>query len=280
MAFSKCNGCSSHCSKVKQLDEMRLVDAHCHLESNEFAGKVPTILGQARSVGVVCLITNSWTPEVWDVSESLGRHHAEVEFCLGIHPWYARPEHLTLCDTLNKARERGAVGIGEIGLDRKCETPWDLQMEIFQRQLEVAYELELPVNMHCRAAYQDLLEILRRKGVLPAGGIIHSFAGSVEIAQELAKYRVSFAMGGILTRRNSSKREKALRWMFPEHFLLETDAPDIPPIQWLRKGPNVPANIILNLEAAADMLDLTPEEVAWKTTQNADRIFRLGLGES
>jgi TatD DNase family protein len=108
-----------------------------------------------------------------------------------------------------------------------------------------------------------------------ARGVIHSFNGSVEAAAEFIKLGLSFSMGGILTYRNSRKRAKLLKYIYPSHFLLETDSPDITPVE--ANKPNRPANIVYNLKAAAEILETAEEEIAAVTSANAANIFNLKI---
>jgi len=256
---------------------MRLVDVHCHLEAEEFAGNLDQVLADARAAGIVKLITASITPEQWDVSESLAARYPEVAFALGIHPWYIKPGDEERVAGLRDARARGAVAIGEIGLDSKIPSPsMEEQVLLFEAQLVVACELDLPVVIHCRGALGELARAIKAVGMPKAGGIVHAFSGSCEVAEELIGYGLSFALGGSLTYRNSKKRDLVLRRIYPEHLLLETDSPDIPPVQIRGTGQsNVPAFIRYNLSAAAETLGETEERVAAATTANARRIFRL-----
>ena len=249
-----------------------VVDAHCHLEAEDFAGQLDRVLEDARTVGVVRLITNAVTPDLWPVSKQIAEMHPEVFFAWGIHPWFVKAEHMDCLAELARAREAGAVAIGEIGLDGKIDSPaMPLQRLLFEAQVEVARELELPVVLHCRGAYNELLESLKRMGPFPAGGIIHAFAGSVEIAEECIRYNLAFSMGGALSYHPSKKRIAVLQKIYPDHLLIETDSPDLPPVQV--EKPNVPANIRYNLAGAAKLLGLSENEVAAATTKNAMRIF-------
>ncbi|HPO47202.1 MAG TPA: TatD family hydrolase, partial [Spirochaetota bacterium] len=98
---------------------MRLVDVHCHLESKHFEGRLDSIISGAREAGIVRLITSSIVPEEWGLSESIARRYPEVEFALGVHPWYIKEGDEERVEALSRARECGAVAIGEIGLDKK-----------------------------------------------------------------------------------------------------------------------------------------------------------------
>lgn len=253
---------------------MKLVDVHCHLESDLYEGKLDDIIAKARGAGLVKLITSSVSPDEWDVSRAIAERFDIVAYSLGIHPWYVRPHDTAAIDTLVEKALRGAVAIGEIGLDKKVPSPpFELQLRLFTQQLIVARELGLPVIVHCRGAYNELLVCLKQVGS-PPGGIVHSFSGSPEIAMELIRHGFSFSMGGVLTYRNSKKRRDVLRAIYPDHFLLETDSPDIPPVE--AKGKlHTPSNILYNLKAASELLGVAEEKIAEATTQNAYTLFRL-----
>ncbi|RPI91873.1 MAG: TatD family deoxyribonuclease [Spirochaetales bacterium] len=259
------------------MNDVRLVDVHCHLESDVFGGRLDSIVSAAKEAGIVKLITSSIVPEEWALSESIARRYDEVEFALGIHPWYGKEGDEERIAELAHAPGRGAVAIGEIGLDKKTlAVPLDLQKRLFERQLAVAREIDLPVIVHCRGAFDELHVFLKKTGLPARGGVIHSYSGSVEIAVEFMKYGFSFSFGGVLTYRNSKKKESVLRAIYPDHFMLETDSPDIPPVE-ARDAPNVPANIVYNLRAAAEILGESEERVAAVTTANAARMFGFSL---
>lgn len=256
---------------------MRLVDVHCHLESEHFEGRLDSIISGAREAGIVRLITSSIVPEEWDLSESIARRYPEVEFALGVHPWYIKEGDEERVEALSRARELGAVAIGEIGLDKKSgPVPLERQKSLFDRQLAIARELDLPVIVHCRGAFNELSACVKKTGLSAHGGLIHSFSGSVEIAAELIKQGFSFSFGGALSYRNSKKKEAVLKAVYPDRFMLETDSPDIPPVE-AKPGPNVPANILYNLRAASEILGLSEEMVAEASTANACRMFGLTL---
>jgi TatD DNase family protein len=255
---------------------MRLVDVHCHLESDLFSSCLDQIIADAEKAGIVKLITSSITPDEWELSRSIAQRYDSVDFALGVHPWYGMPDDIKKLDGLYRAGELGAVAIGEIGLDSKVDRPIEFQKKLFESQLKIAKEIELPIIVHCRGAFNELIESIRAIGLPERGGIIHSFSGSVELAREFIKYGLSFSFGGVLTYRDSKKRTEVLRSIYPDNFLLETDSPDIPPIE-ARGGPNVPTNILYNLSAAAEILGLDRDLIAETTTDNAVRIFDLDI---
>ncbi|HPO13508.1 MAG TPA: TatD family hydrolase [Candidatus Hydrogenedentes bacterium] len=256
---------------------MKLIDVHCHLEAEEFHGRLDTVVQNAREAGIVKMITASIIPEQWPVSQSIAQEYPEAAFAWGVHPWYIQPGHLEAVEGLRAARDAGACAIGEIGLDGKIDEPaMEIQLPLFEAQVCIAKELDLPVILHCRGAFNEMLEVFKRYGAPERGGIIHAFSGSMEIAEAFIRHGMSFSMGGALTYKKNNKRAKTLARIYPDHFLLETDSPDIPPVQALGQ-PNVPANILHNLRGAAEYLSLPEESIAQQTTQNAARLFQFVL---
>ncbi len=255
---------------------MKLVDSHCHLEAPEFRDIIDSIISDASQAGIVKLITSSVTCSEWETSRHIHRSFSQVEFSLGVHPWYVSDSDLNIKHKLDAEKNSGAVAIGEIGLDRKITLPaFELQRAVFTLQMEYAVDTDTPVIIHCRGAFNELIETLNFTGVPRSGGIVHAYSGSPEITGILIKKGLSFSMGGTLTYRNSRKRSDVLKMIYPEHFLLETDSPDIPPVNTVK--PNVPSNILHCLKAASEILGVPEELIAASTTENASRIFKLKI---
>ncbi len=253
---------------------MKLVDSHCHLEAPEFKDNLADIIEDAGRIGIIRLITSSVIYDESEKSRSIHEKYNEVEYSIGIHPWYVSASDMDIQYMLEKNSGMGEVAIGEIGLDRKIKSPeFNLQQQIFELQLRYAVDTNKPVIIHCRSAFNELIESLNRTGIPSAGGIVHAYSGSPELTEILIKKGLSFSMGGTLTYRNSKKRTEVLNRIYPEHFLLETDSPDIPPVNTVK--PNVPSNILLNLKAASEILGISEEKIAESTTANAVKIFRL-----
>ncbi len=255
---------------------MKLVDCHCHLDSPDLLQNIDTVIANAAAAGIVKLITSPVMADEWGISRALSERFEQVEYSAGVHPWYVTEKDLSVMEMLHSELKRGMIAVGEIGLDRKITTPrFDLQQRVFEKQLQFAVDCNLPVIIHCRAAFNELIECINRTGVPGRGGIIHAFSGSVEIAETLIHKGLSFSMGGTLTYRNSRKRSDVLKRIYPDHFMLETDSPDIPPAG--SEKPNMPHNILLFLQAASEILGISEEKIAGSTTQNASRIFGLSL---
>lgn len=256
---------------------MRLIDVHCHLESDLYKGNLDKVIERAEKAGIVKLITSSIFPDQWGLTKNISEIYNCVEFALGVHPWYIEEKHFSRLSDLNSLASSGACAIGEIGLDKKIENAkFELQIKFFEAQLEIAGNAGLPVIVHCRGAYNELIEILKKFRKSNISGIIHSYSGNAEIAEILIKYNFSFSFGGALTYRNSRKKSEALKVIYPDYFLLETDSPDIPPVE-VNGDINYPENIHYNLKAASEIINKPVGEIAEKSTANAVRIFRLKI---
>ena len=167
---------------------MKLIDSHCHLESEELFDDLDKIIQGASKAGIVKLITCSVNYEQWDKSKSIAERYDEVEFANGIHPWYASVSDLDKIEELADSKSRGAVAIGEIGIDKKIDNPsYEIQKEIFIRQMEIACDIDLPVILHARGTSNELYKILKSTGIPKSGGVIHSFSGSAEQAEDFIK---------------------------------------------------------------------------------------------
>lgn len=258
--------------------KMKLVDSHCHLEAEEFAQDLPNVISEATKCGIVKLITSSVVPEQWEKSITLSHNHSQIECTIGVHPWYVKETHFPVLNEIEKiAQQHKIVGIGEIGLDRKIDEPsFELQEEMFIKQLEIAKKINLPVIIHCRGAFPDLIRIVKKVGLPSKGGMIHAYKGNLEITKQLLPLGFYFSFGCGLTYPQSSKRIEALKLIFPNKILLETDSPDIPPIG--RTGErNMPTNILLVVGELSRYLEKTEEEIAEITTNNALTLFSLEI---
>jgi len=250
---------------------MQLVDAHCHLEADDFASRLPEVIREAAAVGVVHMVTAAVKPAQWSRARAIAAGHESVSFALGVHPWFANTAPLPAIMSMDTT---GAVAVGEIGLDAAIETPsMETQMALFEAQLAVARDHALPVVIHCRRAFGELLHALKRAGTLPRGGVVHAFSGSAELVDALAPRGFYFSMGRSLTYHRSRKRDTVLARVYPDRLLLETDSPDMPPTGLER--PNVPANLRHVLSGAAALLGEPEARIAEVTTANARRAYGL-----
>ena len=118
------------------------MDVHCHLESELYQGQLDDIVREARECGLVKIITSAVTPDEWDISRQIAERFDIVAYSIGIHPWYVKLHNLDAIDSLVEHALKGAIAIGEVGLDKKVATPdFELQLRMFTRQLIAARDL-------------------------------------------------------------------------------------------------------------------------------------------
>jgi TatD DNase family protein len=167
-----------------------MIDSHCHLAGEEFAGDLDAVVSRARSAGVsaaLCILAAGDRQED-DRAKRVYAAWPQVYFAAGVHPHQAGEfagRVNDACDTVRHAvDEHRACAIGEIGLDYHYDfSPRDVQREIFRAQIEVALELHLPVIIHTREATEDTFQILRETGAGRLRGVFHCFTGDEEMAR-------------------------------------------------------------------------------------------------
>jgi TatD DNase family protein len=167
------------------------------------------------------------------------------------------------------------VAIGEIGLDYTlADVPREAQIAAFRSQLKLALKCGLPLIIHCRKAFQDLLSILMKENVQKVGGVMHAFSGSPETARACIKLGLFISVAGTVTYSSAVKPLAVVKSIPLAHLLLETDAPDMTPEPY-RGRPNEPAFLVETARKVAEIKGVTMEEVAAVTTANAERLFLL-----
>ncbi len=249
------------------------IDTHCHLDDPSLFDRLPEVLVNARSAGVVRFVVPGVAPDGWAKIASLaGRDGIFPAF--GLHPMHAAIYGKDVLAELARHGE-SAVAIGEIGLDYLLtEVPRERQLQAFQGQLQLAVEMGLPVLIHCRRAFQDLLRILREEHAEKTGGIMHAFSGSLETARECIALGFDISVAGPVTYLNAVKPLELVKGISLDHLVLETDAPDMPP-EPFRGKINEPAYLLETAKKVATIKGIGLEELAAITTRNAEKLLRL-----
>jgi len=254
-----------------------MIDTHCHLNMLPLASNLAAVLAKARSRGVSQVIIpaydqSSWA-EITNLADLPGLHAA-----LGIHPWVAdtiEAEQLSvqLITAVKKSAPK-VVAIGEIGLDTKIESPGlAIQLQIFKTQLELAVELDLPVILHCRGAFHELLDAINHhQGKIR--GVIHAFSRGPELVKRFHDAGLYFGLGGAVTRDNARRVHKGARVIPENRLLLETDAPSIG-LQGISPEETEPQHVVDVAAALASIREVEPEQIARATTENACLLFGL-----
>lgn len=264
-----------------------LIDSHCHLNASEFDADRLQVWQRAQKSGVSQLIILAVHPDNFSTVARLAHQVDGIFYALGIHPLYVRYcESVEVIETLGKTVQAALsdplfIGIGEIGLDffvpEISEGAAREQQELFYReQLKIAQTYDLPVILHVRRSQDTLLKYLRRIPV--QGGIAHAFNGSMQQAQAFINLGFCLGFGGTLTYPRSWQIRRLATELDIKHLVLETDAPDMPPV-WLdsdnrRNSPEFLPRIAQDL---ADLRGMSLSQLAQRTSENVRRVIpRMG----
>lgn len=210
---------------------------------------------------------------IFEVDE-LVKKYTQTYGYVGIFPEEAKcfnDKTLSDMEGIIKNNDR-IIGIGEIGLDYYWDKSFiDLQKEVFIKQIDFANQMNLPLNVHCREAYFDTLNILREHNK-NSKVIMHCFSGSLEFAKECIKQGIYIAIGGVVTFKNAVKVKEVAQNIPLEFLLLETDDPYLTPVPFRGKE-NQPSYVKYVALEIASLRGITFEEVTNATTQNTKKIF-------
>ncbi|WP_392340441.1 TatD family hydrolase [Moritella marina] len=253
---------------------IELVDSHCHLDFSDFDLDRIDVLARAKAKGVEHFLVPGIGAHNWQSVLALANQHTGVYAALGIHPYFLAnfdDSHLVLLDEY-LATEKGVVAVGEFGLDKMVDFPFEQQLHICKQQLLLAKQYYLPVILHCRKAHNELIQLLQQVK-LPRGGVIHGFSGSKQLAMQYIKLGFKLGIGGVITYPRAEKTRQAVSELPLAALLLETDSPDMP-IKGYQGGRNEPANIT---EVLQELAKLRPESEKVIAKTNLSSFIELFL---
>lgn len=256
---------------------MQLIDTHTHLDFPDFDADRAELLARSRLAGVEKLVVLGVHRDNWQRLWDLVQRNEGLYAAFGLHPVYLqqhRSEHL---DELRGWLQRLAghprlCAVGEFGLDYYVESlDRERQQALFEAQLALAVEFELPALLHVRRAHAPIIAALKRYQ-LPRGGVIHAFAGSYEEAREYIRLGFRLGLGGAPTWPQALRLRKVIPRLPLEALVLETDSPDMAPA--MHPGVrNSPEHLPDICAALAELCDVTPEELASASSRNAAELF-------
>ncbi len=253
---------------------MHWTDTHCHLNHPDLYADWQGVLFRAQQSGVQRLILIGYDLPSSQRAVELIEQSDALYAAVGIHPHDATQcteESLRTLHTL--AQHPRVVAIGEIGLDFYRDlSPREAQYEAFHAQLQLAVEARLPVVIHCREAYDELLEVLAQYPTVR--GVLHCFSGMPEHAQRGLELGYYLGVGGVVTFKNAETLRQIVRTMPRERLLLETDAPYLAPHPYRGKR-NEPAYLPLIAQQVAALWDVSLMQLSAQTEANAVTLFRL-----
>ncbi|MDE3089238.1 MAG: TatD family hydrolase [Chloroflexota bacterium] len=249
------------------------IDAHCHLDDEQFADDLDAVIARAAVAGVQTIITAGADVESSRAAVALAEKYDCVYAVVGIHPEHARTfDGGSLKSIRDLAQHRKVAGIGEIGLDFYWQNnpPREEQERAFSAQLDLAAELGKPVVIHDRDAHSELMEILARRRAVR--GILHCFSGDLEMARQAIDLGYCISFAGNVTFKNARRLQEIARALPLERIVIETDAPYLSPLRGRR---NEPGNVALVAAKIAELKGIAISEVENNTTRNSQLLFGL-----
>jgi len=253
---------------------MDLIDTHCHFDVDEFDADRGVILERCRREGIRQIVVPAIHAAGWNKLLQLCRQEVGLYPALGLHPIYIElHQSADLLALEEKLQTEKPVAVGEIGLDYYLtELDREQQQKIFEIQLQLARDADLPVLLHVRKAHDQVLAALRRIRV--KGGIAHAFNGSLQQGHQYLDLGFKLGFGGTLTYERSSKIRQLAHSLPMDAIVLETDAPDMVVAQH-RGERNSPEYLVHVLTALADIRQMDIDTLAGQTTANAHAVLGI-----
>ena len=251
-------------------------DAHNHLQDPRFDGIRDDVIEAMITAGITRCVVNGTSPDDWPMVARLAEQYPGLVIpSFGLHPWKPptdgwQEQLLGYLDTVPNAC------IGECGLDRWMKNhDIDLQTGVFNAQLQIAAERNLPLSIHCLKAWGHLVDILESQPLPARGFLLHSYAGSTELVPRLSKLGACFSFSGHFLHDHKQAVRETFQAIPADRLLIETDAPDMLPPEKIISHPlpgqlNHPANLSAIHHAAAAFLDTS------QVASNFERMFISG----
>ncbi|MFA6485238.1 MAG: TatD family hydrolase [Parcubacteria group bacterium] len=272
------------------MDKLKLVDTHAHVNFSAFKDDADEILKKCsdENVGVINIGSQFSTSK--RAVEMAEKYETGVWAVIGLHPSHLveydyEEEGIKFKSVVEKfdaqkyrelAKSKKVVAIGECGLDYHYgEENKEIQMETFREEIKLAVELDLPLVVHCRNAYKDVLEILteeKKKYGEKLRGVMHSYLGRLSYAHEFNKLGFLIAFNGVIT--YARDYDKVIREINLENILVETDCPWLTPVPH-RGERNEPIYVKFVAQKIAEIKNIDVSEAENVTTQNAKKLFLI-----
>ncbi|MCO6174959.1 TatD family hydrolase [Flavobacterium sp. NRK F10] len=255
---------------------MMLIDTHTHLYSEDFKEDRAAMMQRALNAGVTKMfvpsIDSSYSAEMYAVAKE---YPENVFLMMGLHPTHVKENYSEeLAFVEKELASRTFYAVGEIGIDLYWDKTFlKQQQEAFQYQIQLAKKHQLPINIHCRDAFDEVFEILEEEKGESLSGIFHCFTGNKEQAIRAVDCNMKLGVGGVVTFKNG-KIDQFLHEIDLKNIVLETDAPYLAPVPYRGKR-NESSYIPLIAEKLAHIYTVSPQEVAEVTTQNAKAVFGI-----
>ena len=257
------------------------VDSHAHIDGPEFDADRADVLQRACEANVHAILnvgTGDPHSGAFERAVELAEKHTDIYAAVGVHPHDAKlftdQAEQRLLDLVKQSRQ--VIAWGEIGLDYHYDhSPRDVQRKVFERQLQLARSLDLPVVIHSREANDDTIAILREEMAgYERGGVLHCFGGSLEMATSAIDLGFFISFAGNLTFKKAEDLRSIAQQLPLDRLLIETDCPYLTPVPFRGKR-NEPARVVETAQCLAELHGRELEVIGHITSENFGKLFRM-----
>lgn len=256
-----------------------MIDTHCHLNADVFEGRIQSYLDEAKFAGVEMMFVVGWDERSSRKAVELAQCYPNLKAVIGVHPVDTssiNKKDLEWIKNLATQHPKEVIAIGEIGLDyywQKGDQAQRHQKDLFVAQLELAYQLALPVVIHCRDAYQDILHLMREQPSLPKG-IMHCYSGSPDDVIHFLNLGFDLSFGGPVTFKNAHDARESAKRTPLDRLHIETDSPYLTPHPFRGKE-NQSSKLPLVFEKICDIHGINNETLDKQLKENAFNLFHV-----
>ena len=261
---------------------MQLIDTHVHLNFEAFESDFEAVVQRWRDNGIVRLVHSCVEPSEFKGIQALAHRYPELFFAVGLHPLDAQQWTPAMEQEIHAlASDPKVVAIGETGLDFYKADNCTEQSESLLAHLRVAQSRDLPVIIHCRDAAESLVQLLDQfwEAQGPVRGVMHCWGGTPEQTQWFLDLGFYISFSGTVTFKKAFQIHESSRMVPSDRLLVETDCPFLAPVPKRGERRNEPANVYYVAQQLAELRNVTLEEVAMQTTENACKLFKLPLSD-
>jgi len=262
------------------MEEVNLIDSHCHLIFENFSDDIDDVACRWRSKGVKKLLHACVDLSDIPKMQKIANRFSEIYYSVGLHPldaykWDSHSENI-LSEAIKK--DNRIVAIGEMGLDLFKNNDIDTQIAALLPQMRLAFKSDLPVIIHCRDAAHEMINIckeLKKNNICPRG-VLHCWSGTVDEMQEFLELGFYISFSGIVTFPKAIQTHACAKLVPSDKYLIETDSPFLAPVPYRGKR-NEPAFVESVAKSMALIRSSKVDVIARQSSQNAEKLFKFSL---
>ena len=251
-----------------------MIDSHCHLDHEHLIANLDQVIANSKNVGLEKLLTICTTLQSYEKITNIVKKDPMIFGTFGIHPHETKNNDVSKDEIITKINlNNKIIGVGETGLDFYYNnSDKDLQIKSFQKHIDAAKDLNIPLIIHSRNAEDETYDILKKNHSNKLKILMHCFTGSTEFATKLIPLNAFFSASGIITFKNSLNLQETFKMIPKNRLLIETDSPYLSPVPYRGKK-NEPAFIKFTAEKLAELQNIKVSELIDITTKNFNKLF-------